>query len=210
MEHRSILQAAIAALLALLLAGCASTTLDGTWARAGVTGQRIEGPVLVVGVARDETVRRLYEDQMAAQLAARGVAARRSYEAVPGALPGDGDERLLAAARSAGARYLLSTALIGQEVEQAVRYEPWPPAGFVGYRGWYSAYWGWSWPARTEVRTYSVYLAQTALIDVATDRVEWTARTRTVAPADLERETRAFVGVILGALSRDGLLAAAN
>ena len=49
-------------LLALLLAACAATTVDGTWTRPETAGRRIEGPVLVVGVARDETVRRIYED----------------------------------------------------------------------------------------------------------------------------------------------------
>jgi hypothetical protein len=69
-------------LLALLLAACAATTVDGTWTRPETAGRRIEGPVLVVGVARDETVRRIYEDDMAAKLAARGIEAVRSYEVV--------------------------------------------------------------------------------------------------------------------------------
>jgi hypothetical protein len=197
-------------MLACLLAACASTTLDGTWTRPEFAGQRIDGPVLVVGVARDETVRRLYEDEMVARLGARGVKALRSYDALPGALERDSDGRLLQLARGSGARYLLSTAVIGQEVEQTVRQEPWPPAGFIGYRGWYSAYWGLSWPARTEVRTYNVYIAQTSLTRVDGDRVEWTARTRTTAPADVARETRAFVEVVLGALAKDGLVAPAT
>jgi hypothetical protein len=197
-------------LAAVLLAGCAATTVDGTWLRAEFAGQRIDGTVLVVGVARDETVRRLYEDDMAAKLAARGVKATRSYEVVPGVLDADGHGRLLQAARAASARYLLSTAVIGQELEQTVYQDPWPTPGFVGYRGWYGAYWGMSWPARTEVRTYRVYLAQTALTRTDADRVEWTARTRTTAPTDIASETRAFVDVILAAMARDGLVAAAK
>lgn len=192
-----------------LLGGCASTVVDGSWTRPGLAPGRIDGPVLVVGVARDETVRRIYEDDMAAKLAARGVPARRSYEVLPGMLDRDGHEGLLQAARRHGARYLLSTAVIGQEVEQTVRQDPWPPAGFAGYRGWYGAYWGLSWPVRTEVRTYTVYLAETALTRVDADRVDWTVRTRTVAPANIERETRAFVDVILGAMARAGLVAPA-
>jgi hypothetical protein len=197
-------------LVLLLLAACAATSIDGTWIRPGFAGTRLAGSVFVVGVARDETVRRLYEDEMAARLAARGVKALRSYESVPGALDRDSHEKILAAARAAATAYLLSTAVIGQEVEQSVVQEPWPPAGFIGWHGWYRAYWGLSWPVRTEVRTYNVYIAQTALTRVDADRVEWTVRTRTSAPADVARETRAFVGVILGAMVRDGLLAAAN
>lgn len=202
--------AAWSALIGLLLVGCAATRVEGTWQRAEFAGKRIDGPVLIVGVTRDETVRRLYEDEMAAKLAARGVTALRSYETVAGALDGDAHGRVLQAARGAGARYLLSTAVIGQEVEQTVVYDPWPPGGFIGYHGWYRTYWGLSWPVRTEVRSYRVYLAQTSLVDVANDRVEWTARTRTTDPSDIERETRAFVGVILEAMSKAGLVATAG
>ena len=197
-------------LLTLLLAGCAATTVDGTWTRPEMAGQRIEGAVLVVGVARDETVRRIYEDDMAAKLAARGLVATRSYEVVPAALDGEGPERLLQAARAAGARYLLSTVVIGVDIEQTVYADPWAYPGFVGYRGWYGAYWGMAWPAYAQVRTYPVYIAQTALVRVDADRVEWVARTRTSAPGNIEAETRAFVDVILGAMQRDGLLAAAK
>jgi hypothetical protein len=197
-------------LLTLLLAACAATTVDGTWTRPGLAGQRLEGPVLVVGVARDEAVRRIYEDDMAAKLTARGIQATRSYDVVPGALDAHGDDRLLAAARAASARYLLSTAVIGVDVEQTIYAEPWPYAGFAGYRGWYGAYWGVAWPAYTQVRTYPVYIAQTALVRADADRVEWVARTRTTAPGNIEAETRAFVDVILGAMARDGLLAAAK
>lgn len=192
--------------LLLVLGGCASTSLEATWLRPEFAGQRIEGPVLVVALARDETVRRTYEDDMSKKLAARGVSALRSYESVPGALSKDANERLLAAARDAKARYVLSTALIGQDVEQVVTQEP---MGYVGggYGGWYGSAWG---SAYTEVRSYNIYIAQTALTDVAADRVEWTARTRTTEPSNIDRETRAFVDVILGALTEAKLVAAAK
>ena len=197
-------------LLTLLLAACAATTVDGTWTRPGMAGQRIDGPVMVVGVARDETVRRIFEDDMAAKLAARGIRATRSYETMPSALDGEGPERLLQAARAASARYLLSTAVIGVDVEQTVYADPWAYAGFAGYRGWYGTYWGMAWPAYAQVRTYPVYIAQTALVRVDVDRVEWVARTRTTAPGNIEHETRAFVDVILGAMAKDGLVPAAS
>lgn len=205
MRAFSSVRSASASLL-LLLGGCASTSLEATWMRPEFTGHSLEGPVFVVAIARDETVRRTYEDDMAQKLAARGVPALRSYQTVPGALAKDTNERLLAAARDAKARYMLSTALIGQDVEQVVTQEP---MGYVsgGYGGWYGSAWGY---AYTEVRTYKVYIAQTALTEVAGDRVEWTARTRTTEPTNIDRETRAFVDVILGALDDAKLLGAAK
>jgi hypothetical protein len=67
-----------------------------------------------------------------------------------------------------------------------------------------------SWPVYTQVRTYRVYIAQTALVRVDDDSLEWVARTRTTDPADIDRETRVFVDVILGAMARDGLVRAAG
>jgi hypothetical protein len=196
-------------LVTVLLAACATTTLDGSWIRPEFAGKRLQGPVLVVGVARDDTVRRIYEDEMVTRLGARGVKALRSYELVPGALQDDSVERLQQAARKAGATYLLSTAVIGQEREAYVYQDPWfYGGGWGGYRGWYGSYWSMAYPVRTDVRVYSVYIAQTALTDVATDRIDWTARTRTAAPTDIGRETRAFVDVIVGALDEAGLLGA--
>jgi len=195
-------------LIALLLVACATTTLDGSWTRPEFAGKRLQGPVLVVGVARDDTVRRVYEDEMAARLGARGVKVLRSYELVPGALQDDSVERLQQAARKAGATHMLSTAVIGQEREAFVYQDPWIYGGWGGYRGWYGSYWGMAYPVRTDVRVYKTYIAQTALTDVTTDRIDWTARTRTLAPTDVEQETRAFVDVIVDALDKAGLLGA--
>lgn len=195
-----------ALLVVALLGACATTTIDGTWTWPEAAGQRIAGPVLVVGVTRDETMRRIYEDDVVAKLGARGVNALPSYAVAPGTLEGDSDARLLQEARRSGARYLLSTAVLGQDVSATVFTDAWPYPAFAGYRGWYGAYWGMAWPAVTQVRSYRVVIAQTALTRVDGDRVEWVARTRTTEPGNIENETRAFVDVILGAMARDGLV----
>jgi hypothetical protein len=189
-----------------VLAGCASTRLDGTWADPALPAEMVRGPVLVVGVTRDDLVRRVYEDAMAAQLAARGISATRSYTALTGPLTERSDAQLLAAAERAGARHVLSTAVIGQERQQVVRQEPVASVGFGGFGRWYNTWWGLSYPVRTEVRSYPVYVAQTSLIDVGSDRLRWTARTRTTDPRDIEKEKRAFVDVIVEAMTEAKLL----
>lgn len=190
----------------LLLFGCATTTLDGTWTRPAFEGQPLRGPVLVVGVAHDATVRRIYEDEMAAHLRARGIVAQTSYERVPGTLSEDSVGRLQQAARDAGATHLLSTAVIGREIETVVHQDPWVYGGWGGYRGWYGSYWSMAYPAHTEVRSYDIYIAQTSLTEIATDRIDWTARTRTTEPTDIAKEMRAFVDVIIDALDEDGVI----
>jgi hypothetical protein len=154
-------------------------------------------------------VRRVYEDEMVARLSARGVKAQRSYELVPEALTKDTVERLQQAARKAGATHILSTAVIGQERETVVHQDPFVYGGWGGYRGWYGSHWGSAHPVYTDVRTYTIYVAQTALTEVATDRVDWSARTRTISSTNIEKETRAFVDIIVGALEAAGLVNAA-
>ena len=188
------------------LAGCASTTLDGSWTSPGFAGKRIDAPVLVVGMARDDTVRRVYEDEMVAKLVARGVKATQSYVSVPGSLGSDAHERLASAARKAGARYLLSTAVIGQDREVVATQEPVWWGGAYGYRGWYNYYWGMAYPVRTDVRAYTVYVAQTSLTELDSDRIEWVARTRTTETSNVEKEVRAFVEVIVDTMAMAGLV----
>lgn len=192
---------------ALLLAGCASNTrLEGSWSNPAQPPGPITGPVFVVGVARDDLVRRVYEDAMAAQLSARSIQAFPSYASLPGPLSAQSHDEIVAAAKKAGARQLLSTVVIGQEREQVVTQDPGPFVGFGGYGRWYSAFWGMSFPVRSEVRSYPVYTAQTSLTDVANGELRWTARTRTTDPRDVEKETRAFVDVIVGAMTESKLL----
>jgi hypothetical protein len=190
-----------------ILAGCASTTLDGSWTSPEFAGKRIDALVLVAGLARDDTMRRVYEDEMVAKLVARGTRATQSHASVPGSLGSDAQERLAAAARKAGARYLLSTAVIGHDREVVVTQDPIWWGGAYGYRGWHRYYWGMAYPVRTDVRAYNVYLLQTSLTDLNTDRIEWAARTRTTETSNIETEVRALVDVILESMAKAGLVA---
>lgn len=189
------------AALTMLFAACSATTIEGTWLRPGGLTEPILGPVMVVGVMRDETVRRVYEDEMAALLAARGLQVQCSYEVLPGALGPDATDQLLAKARAVSARYVLSTALISKDIEHVVSEEP--TAYSRGYRGWYGPYYG---STRVEVRSIDVYNAGTSLLDVEADRIEWTARTRTEAPSDIQEEMRSYADLIVQAMTKDGLL----
>jgi len=188
--------------LMLLLSSCSSTRVEGTWTHPSFGGRSVSGPVLVVGLMRDETVRRLYEDRMAAELGARGIAALKSYDVVSAPLEGKADP-VVEAARREGARHLLTSAVIGHR-KKTVVYNDAPT--IVGYGGWYSRNWGVGVAGPTTIRQYDVFSVETALVDVATDRIEWTVRTRSTAGSDIEADVRDFADAILGEMSEAGLL----
>lgn len=95
--------APVTLLVAALLAGCASTQLDAQWSDPQLAVHLLRGAkVMVACEAPDLVVQRICEDQLAAELVARG--ATPTVAPASGRPPGD--EQLLTAARAAGARAL--------------------------------------------------------------------------------------------------------
>jgi len=151
---------------------------------------------------RDETVRRLYEDRMATELGHRGIEALKSYDLVNGPLQGKADP-VLAAAGQKNARYLLSSAVIGHRKKTVVYNDP---PTIVGYGGWYSRNWGIGVAGPVTIQQYDVFSVETSLVDDATDRIDWTVRTRTTAGSDIVADVRDFADAILAAMTDAGLL----
>jgi hypothetical protein len=190
--------------IALLTAACSTTQVDATWLNDQYAGRRMSGTVLVVALTRDETLRRLYEDEMRTQLAARGVQSVRSHEAIGKPLaPGDAPA-LVDAARRAGATRIIASALVGVEHLRHVRVDPMPGWRW-DYFGWYQYYWPYGY-ARADVYEFDRYRVSTTLTDAANGNIVWSASTRTDAPGTVTGEIKGFVTAVVSALDRAGLL----
>lgn len=181
----------------LILAGCASTTLQSTWRDPTFTG----GPfkrVFVVGLsARDGTARRVLEDVLVAKLKAGGVDAIPGWQFLSDA-PMD-EAAFAAAVAKTGADAMLMVRLLGVETQTTV----WPPMG--PRIGWYGAYSGWyAYPDVTQTQTAVI---ETTLFDTKTRRVVWSGTSETLNPTSVQKDAPAFADVILGALRKDGVLA---
>lgn len=70
---------------------------------------------MVVGLTRDETLRRLYEDALVDHLKERGIASVRSYEVLSGHLVLNGTVPLLMAARARNVSAIVSNVVIARE-----------------------------------------------------------------------------------------------
>jgi hypothetical protein len=191
-------------LLAGALAGCATTQVEAVWSNPEYAGRTVTGKVLVVGLTRDETVRRIYEDAMAARLRGRGVDAARSYDSVNARLAESDSAALLAAAKTVGASRILSTAIVARAHVQRLEVEPGPTWGWT-YYGWYGYYWPYGY-ARTETYEFDRYYASTTLTDVASGKIYWSARTRSDVPGRVENEVDDFVSAVVSRLAADGLI----
>lgn len=209
MNIRSALSSTFAALACALLglaasslSGCATTQVEAVWSNPEYAGRAVTGKVLVVGLTRDETVRRMYEDAMAAQLHARGVDAVRSYDSVNALLAQQDSTLLLDAARKAGATRILSTVLLAHQHIERLEVEPGPAWGWT-YYGWYGYYWPYGY-ARAETYEIDRYYSSTTLTETSTGKIYWSARTRSENPGRLDKEVENFVSVIVERLAATG------
>ena len=93
-----------------LIAGCATTMVNAEWTDPQFAGRSLRGErVLVVCDANDTAVRRICQDQLAAQVAASGATPVTGPETADlTAGPPPANDKTLAAARSSGAKAILA------------------------------------------------------------------------------------------------------
>ena len=215
MPNRTLVQmgAAAAAGAVVFLASCQSTTLQSTWVDPNFTG----GPfkkVFVMGLARDITSVRIFEDIMVARLQAAGVQAVPAYQfiAEEAQVP---EPVLEAAVAKSGADALLMTRLLGvqTQVNASTVMVPGPVMGpgfgpGWGGPGWWGAYN--SWWAVPQVTTYQIATAETTVFDASNRRIVWTATSQTFNPQSVQQEAPGLADQVIAALRSRNLLPAAK
>ena len=199
-------------LLAAVIAGCATTEMTAQWKDpaygSALTGSR----VLVLCQARDDTLRRVCEDQWATRLAAHGVAGIRSYS-LPGFPPGGAanPEEMAMAGRESGATAIASTQLTLSDFAVV---NPGPQVGFGlgggsggGYRGGGFSVGGigLSFPVGGATTTRSLG-SSTSLVDLASGAVIWSGSATTSASGDVTSQVGALTEVTIEALRKVGLI----
>src|SRR5215831_18213927 len=185
--------------VALSVAGCAaSTKIVNQWTSPDYTSPRFK-KIMVIGVSKQPSIRRTFEDEFVTKLKAAGVEALPSYLYIPE--DGQVDEsRLQAAVKQAGA--VIITRLVRVDKKSEVNpgfYRPGP----VGFYGGYSAAWlGYYEPPR--VYQYDVYISETSLYDM--NQLVWAGTAETTDTGDITQEIQGYVVAVIEALTNRNLL----
>jgi hypothetical protein len=189
-----------------LTACAASTKIINQWVSPEYASPRFK-KVMVIGVSKQPSIRRTFEDEFVTQLKASGVNAVPSYAYIPE--DGQVDEsRLQAAVKQAGADAAIVTRLVRVEKKTQVTpgyYQP-PVVGFGFYPG-YSAAWG-GYYEPPSVYQYDVYISETSLYDMAKNRLVWAGTAETTAPGDINKEIERYVATVIDALKGKNILTA--
>jgi len=195
-----------------LLAGCATTRIESQWKDPNfVGGLNKGGHVLVLCLARDDTLRRVCEDQWATQLGMQEMTVVRSY-LIPG-FPPDGaanPDQIKAAAQASGAGMVVSMQLARSDFAVV---NPGPQVGFGvgsgggGYRGGGFSFGGLgiSFPVGGATATQAMS-ASTTLVDVEGGTVIWSGNASADNDSDGNAQVSALTKVTIEALKKAGLL----
>ena len=200
-------------ILALLVTGCSSTIVTGSWKDPNYSGQVKK--VYIIGIAKQETTRRIFEDEFRKQLAPFGVTGIASYNDLP-ASEEVKKEAIEAKVRANGADSVLLARAIGKRTEEVVNpgrissydYGPrgYSPAPY--YRNYGSYY------ARSRDITYQpatvsqfeVVTIEANLYNADTADLIWSAQLETVVEENLDKLLADFIETVTKDLKSKGLL----
>ena len=193
---------------AFLLTGCAQgNKMIGSWKDPAYTGP-IKGKILVVGVAHNSTVRRIFEDSLVHNLEAAGADAVAGYTVNSERIEPNKGEISKMVKRS-GAATVLVTHAVGSD--EKTRYFPAIGGTFVdpGYYGGLYTYYPMVYnyvymPAQT-VTTEMVTL-ETGLYAADSGQLIWVGRTEAINPEMTKKYYTALSSLFVKDLKKEKLL----
>jgi hypothetical protein len=192
----------LVACAAVLIAACASTTLQTAWYDTTYAGGSFKR-VLVVGVGANVANRRAFEDIFAQKLSATGTQGIPGYRFVPDNVRTN-EPGWNAGVAQSGADGLLVVRVLGVDTKTQVTTAMVPGPMYGPY---YGGWWGPQMYAVPEITQYDVATVETSLFDVKTKQVVWAGTTQTFNPSSVAKETPGFADLIITQLAARGLIA---
>jgi hypothetical protein len=195
----------ILALTAILLNGCSQTRVTSVWVDPEYQGDGIDN-VFVVGVSRDSSLRRIFEDEFVALFKQRGVNAISSYRVLPD--KDLQDEKMLdSKLKEADSDTILMTRLI--DIRKDTQYIPpdyvyAPPAHYYG--GWHGYYNRAYMVSPGYTVEYETAVLETNLYDLKSDKLIWSARSDAPTDGKMGKHIKDFARSIITQLAEAKLI----
>jgi hypothetical protein len=194
-------RAALAAGLAVLGTGCATTTLMSSWREPKFSGPPLK-KLMVMAITRQATPRRVFEDTFAASLIQEGVQAVASYTYLPQDGPPE-RELVVKAVHDAGVDGVIVTRLLGRE--RQVRRDS--QLEMVPMRSLHTGL-GQAWVTVYEPREIEIIrvIAETSIYRASDAALLWTGITDSADPTNWQTATKSFARETLASMKKEGIL----
>jgi hypothetical protein len=186
-----------------LLAGCATSQLVSQQSNPDYVGKSFKS-VMVVAVAKDELIRRTFEDRMVALLGKRGVKGIPAYAAVGSRGQVEEADLRQAVARS-GAEGVLITRVTRLDRSSGTVPGATVMVG-VGFYGYYSTVWETVNVSAQKITGPTWTVSETRLFDAKNGVLAWTGVMDTRENDDLGAALTQYVNVVFDAMVSDRVL----
>ncbi len=189
--------------LILSFAACSpKAKITSSWVDPSLNGYSANN-VLVMGVSKDETRLKLYENVFVDLFAANNLHAIASYKVI-GTVSEPNREIVEATIKKTGASSVLITNVVDRKSEtHTIRGTTYyRPTGYYGYYG----------QAFTRVHvsasdvTNTVVRLESRLYDVLTDRLVWSAQSEVINPQLLRTDFERIIGLLMANMKEKGII----
>ena len=197
------------AALSMLLGACSTSRLVSSWSEPN--NQEKLSKVLVLGMAKNESVKRVYETTMVKALRDAGADAQEAGTMIPAGTE-ENREAIEAAIADKGFDSVLVTRMVSKREE--TYFVPDRPYSVPQpyYNGFYDYY------MRTYPTVYSPgYLVNDTIVSLETNiyqvkdaKLIWAVVSESLNPSDINKEVESLSELFIKQLKKDGLLASKN
>lgn len=185
-----------ACLLALMFAGCASTSVTNAWKNPAIDPARPAlRKVLVVALVPSEATRHQLEQELATNLAERGLQAVTSYQVLP-----EGTKITRDTIKKAVEGENFDAILVSRFASLTTRVDP----ANYSYYSYFNAYGPLTYGSG--YGTYEVANVETSLFDTRGGSLIWSANTQTVDAKSPNRRVPGLADVIVKRLTKDDVI----
>lgn len=203
---------------ASMLFACSSTDITGSWTNPDFKGEVKK--IYLVGIAKDEMNRRVFEDSFSNHLFSMGVSTESSYRDIMTSSEVD-KETLAQKMAEKGCDSVLLTRLIGQRKETELihgGYSGYIPGPYYGGRGHYARppyynSWGSYYGRRHDVfytppskNEYVILTVESVMYDLRTEALIWSAQLETVVEGSIDAMMQNYVTQVSKDLKGKGLI----
>ena len=190
--------------IAAALVGCGpSTEIVKTWQEPGATVSANAGnKALVIAMVKDESSRRIIEDELAKRLNGTAVA---SYTMLTADMLKQANEAVLNEKLTEGKfTHVLMMRLA--DVEKETSYVPGTTTGYYGGYGGFYGYGAGMYSSPGYYTTDKNYFIESTIYSVVPDKLLWTSTTKTVNPSKIDKTVTAIADIVVAQMKKDGFL----
>lgn len=180
-----------------------STKIEKSWVEPGATiAPDPKNKVMVIALVKDETSRRVIEDELVKRFKVPAVASYRflTTEMIKAA----SDEALNNMITKENFTHILLMRLA--DIEKETNYVPGTTTGFYGGYGMYYGYGAAMYSTPGYYTTDKNYMIETTLYSVTPNKLLWTGTTKTVNPSKVNKAVNEIADVIVAKMKEDGFI----